>query len=228
MKTQAWGWLIAGVLAAGLNASYHDGGLHWAHEAASQLQHGSAAVVALATGRTDQFLTEARFVVARNESASCRLSATLEKMRAGIERSQARMSDQEAEDQTDQLRTDEAQASEDRADEARVDEAQMEAARTVQDQWTESRLADFQAMSDRDQAQLNVLVAQRDRMEARIQAQVNRRLARVRIPAVEMNPVAFRSFHMTSACPRVQVNVPRMPSIRIPAVHVEASSGDPL
>jgi hypothetical protein len=60
MKTQAWGWLAAAVLAAGLNSSYHDGGLQWAHEIVSNVQHNTSAVLALATGRADQFLTEAR------------------------------------------------------------------------------------------------------------------------------------------------------------------------
>jgi hypothetical protein len=62
MKTQAWGWLAAGVLAAGLNASYHDGGLQWLHQAVDQVEHGSAAVLALAGGHADLFLAEARLV----------------------------------------------------------------------------------------------------------------------------------------------------------------------
>ena len=60
--TQAWGWLAAGVLAAGLNAAYHDGGLEWAHRIADRVQHGSAAVVALAGGRADQFVAAGRAV----------------------------------------------------------------------------------------------------------------------------------------------------------------------
>jgi hypothetical protein len=74
MKTQAWGWLVAGVLAAGLNASYHDGGLQWAHEIADRVEHGSAAVAALASGNAERFLAEAQLVAAKNETASCRLS----------------------------------------------------------------------------------------------------------------------------------------------------------
>src|SRR5215469_1149640 len=62
MKTQAWGWLGAAVLAAGLNSSYHDGGLQWAHEIADRVQHNTSAVLALATGRADQFLAEARML----------------------------------------------------------------------------------------------------------------------------------------------------------------------
>ena len=66
--TQAWGWLAAGVLAAGLNAAYHDGGLEWAHRIADRVQHGSAAVVALAGGRADQFVAEAALLSARNDT----------------------------------------------------------------------------------------------------------------------------------------------------------------
>jgi hypothetical protein len=62
MKTQAWGWLGAAVLAAGLNSSYHNGGLQWVHEIADRVQHNTGAVLALATGRADEFLTEARML----------------------------------------------------------------------------------------------------------------------------------------------------------------------
>ncbi len=89
MKTQAWGWLTAAVLAAGLNASYHDGGLQWAHRIADQVGHSTNAVLALATGRADQFLTEARVLTARNESSSCRLNAALARAESRIARSDA-------------------------------------------------------------------------------------------------------------------------------------------
>lgn len=51
--TQAWGWLAAGVLAAGLNASYHDGGLPVAHEVVSRLEHRSEVLLTLASARTE-------------------------------------------------------------------------------------------------------------------------------------------------------------------------------
>ena len=72
--TQAWGWLAAGVLAAGLNASYHQGGLQWAHLIADRAEHNTAAVLALASGRANQFLAEARLLTARDETASCPLT----------------------------------------------------------------------------------------------------------------------------------------------------------
>jgi len=76
MKTQAWGWLMAGVLAAGVNASYHDGGFAWAHHLAGRAEHQVAAVMALASGHADQFLTEAR-VIAAHENGSCPFSTGL-------------------------------------------------------------------------------------------------------------------------------------------------------
>ena len=90
MKTQAWGWLVAAVLAAGLNASYHDGGLEWAHRIAGGIEHSSNAVLALATGHADRFLAEAQILGAREESASCPLSAALARVQARIARSRAR------------------------------------------------------------------------------------------------------------------------------------------
>ncbi len=182
MKTQAWGWLIAGVLAAGLNASYHDGGLEWAHQVADQMKHSSAAVLALATGRTDQFLTEARMVTARNENASCRLSTAMARVQNRIERSQVRV-------------------------------AQME------------------SMSDLDEAQLDRWEAERDRIEAQVQAQVDAQMAHIRIPAVAVNPVVFKSVIATPACPRVHVSVPRVPMMRMPIapdVRIETSSPGPI
>ena len=77
MKTQAWGWLVAAVLAAGLNASYHDGRLEWAHRIASSVEHSSSAVLALASGHADRFLAEAQVLAARQGTASCPLSTAL-------------------------------------------------------------------------------------------------------------------------------------------------------
>ncbi len=91
---QAWGWLAAGVLAAGLNATYHDGGLEWAHRIADRAQHISEAVVALACGRADQFLAEARTLSAPNHDQVRAFSetvvATADREMAGAEAAHAR------------------------------------------------------------------------------------------------------------------------------------------
>ena len=72
------------MLAAGLNASYHDGGLEWAHRIASSVEHSSNAVLALATGHADRFLAEAQVLAARRETASCPLSAALARVQTRI------------------------------------------------------------------------------------------------------------------------------------------------
>ena len=96
MKTQAWGWLAAAVLAAGLNSSYHNGGLQWAHEIVDRVQHNSSAVLALATGRADQFMTEARILNAdrtvesamNTEESRCPFSAMTADLQDSVEQSQ--------------------------------------------------------------------------------------------------------------------------------------------
>jgi hypothetical protein len=86
MKTQAWGWLAVAVVAAGLNASYHDGGLAWAHRIAGRIGHSTNAVLALATGNAQQFLTEARIIAAHRQGTSCPLTAVMAEMRTEMPR----------------------------------------------------------------------------------------------------------------------------------------------
>ena len=83
MKTQAWGWLATAVLAAGLNSSYHNGGLEWAHRVAGQIGHNSNAVLALATGNADKFLSEAQ-IISAEQSPSCPFSTALNEIRRSI------------------------------------------------------------------------------------------------------------------------------------------------
>ena len=79
---QAWGWLMAAVVAAGLNAGYHDGAMAWAHQIADRVGHNSVAVLALASGRTDRFLSEARFLTVKQEDPACPFAAALAQARA--------------------------------------------------------------------------------------------------------------------------------------------------
>jgi len=96
MKTQAWGWLAAAVLAAGLNSSYHEGGMQWAHEIADRVEHNTGAVLALATGRADQFLAEAGMVKVDSaadtasgvEHSQCPFSAAMERAQSAFDQSQ--------------------------------------------------------------------------------------------------------------------------------------------
>src|SRR5215475_10441809 len=96
MKTQAWGWLAAAVLAAALNSSYHNGGLQWAHEIAERVEHNTGAVLALATGRADQFLAEARMLNADRtiesamdtEAPQCPFATTTSDLQDSFDKSQ--------------------------------------------------------------------------------------------------------------------------------------------
>jgi hypothetical protein len=175
--TQAWGWLTAGVLAAGMNASYHNGGLRWAHQVVDRVEQGSAAVLALASGNADQLLSEARLRTVRDETASCPFSTSLAR---------------------------------------------------VQTRFAHTRIARSQArvgvMSAREEAQLARLEANRERMEAQIEAQV----AHLRIATSAFAPVDFKSIPAPVVCPRVRVNIPRLPRIKMPVmpvIHIETASG---
>jgi hypothetical protein len=100
MKTQAWGWLVAGVLALGLNGIYHDGGAVWLHRNVdgmiARVADRSGAVLALATGRADLFLTKAKLVAARDETASCRMATAMARMQSKLSRVHGGMADFEA------------------------------------------------------------------------------------------------------------------------------------
>ena len=178
MKTQAWGWLAAGVLAAGLNASYHDGGLQWAHTIADRVSQNTTAVLALASGVASQFLTEAQLVTARPSVPSCPWTAAITRAQVLKARSDSSM--------------------------ARVEE-----------------------FSAREQARWARFEARQARIEAK-RAQIEAKLADLRIPAVAMTPVAMPKVQV---CPRVRVDIPSMPDIKIPAmpqVHVDISDDTTL
>ncbi|HKH98660.1 MAG TPA: hypothetical protein VJ999_06085 [Candidatus Sulfotelmatobacter sp.] len=97
---QAWGWLAAGVLALGLNGAYQDGAAEWARRAIEPVVQRTTAVLALASGRADQFLAEARALMARDETVSprraalaqgrdCRLATALAQVQTSVARSGA-------------------------------------------------------------------------------------------------------------------------------------------
>jgi len=175
MKTQAWGWLAAGVLAAGLNAVYHDGGFDWAHGIADRAEHDSAAVLALASGQAERFFAEAR-LAGHDEAGLSGVDAALAQVQAKV------------------------------AD-------------------GEGCLARVEAMSARQEAQLAQVQAVRARIEARVAA----RKAQCRVASV-MAPAAFVQVAVPQVCPRVRVNIPRIPRISVPApvVHVETVGAGPV
>ena len=176
MKTnRAWGWLAAGVLAAGLNASYYDGGFQWAHQIADRVGQHSAAVLARATGRADQFLAEARLLTARNEAVSCPWSTAVARVQSRIAHSQGR----------------------------------------------------FEVMSAREEAQRAKLEANRARMEAQFAVHT----ARFRMATAAFAPVTFKASPAPVVCPRVRVNIPQLPMVKmpvIPEIHVEMAGTGPV
>ncbi|HLV88798.1 MAG TPA: hypothetical protein VKV39_17565 [Candidatus Sulfotelmatobacter sp.] len=190
MKTQAWGWLVAGVLAAGLNASYHDRGLEMAHHVAHRIEHNTAAVLALASGHADRFLTEARIIAAHNDGTSCPLTNALARVQAKM------------------------QGSEMNFDRMEVLADQEEA---VTDQ--------VQALSDRRQAALERMEGQRVVIENELAAQS----ARLRVALVGLTPADVRVMR-TGQCPRIHLNVQRMPVVNIPApaIHIPGMSAGPV
>lgn len=138
MKTQALGWLTAAVLAAGLNASYHDGGMQWAHRAVDQVEHSSAAVLALASGHVGQFLAEAQLVAnhvemdqqtERQETRSCRWATAMARAQAKLARTESSMTHFEAMSARQQAQLARFEANRDRF-EARM-EAQTAHLRTI-------------------------------------------------------------------------------------------------
>ncbi len=91
MKTQAWGWLTAGVLALGLNGFYHDGGAAWAHRIVDQVAGRPVALVSLASERVDRFIEQTNLVAARKETGSCRVATAMARFQTRIARTQNRM-----------------------------------------------------------------------------------------------------------------------------------------
>lgn len=191
--TQAWGWLVAGVLAAGLNASYHNGGLRWAHQAveqiADQVEYRSQAVLALASGDADRFATASRMVTARNQTASCPMTAKLAQVQTEFQNDFASNFENKFENKF--------------ADGMARSQARL-------DVW-----------SARNEAQRDRLQAQRERMEARIQARVNTEVARIRIPAAAFSPVSVRMPACPRI--RVEVPQVPMVRIPAPEIEVEGS-----
>jgi hypothetical protein len=184
MKTQAWGWLAAAVLAAGLNASYHDGGLEWAHVAANRMEHSSAAVMALARGHVGQFLAEARLV---SEPAS-----------DGVISDRTIPGEMIAE----RVQTSSCPWA------TAIARAQMRVSRA------EARIARAQAISDRQQAELEQFEANRERLQARIEAETGRLRSITVNPAVmrslELSNRCQRVHVSIPRVPEVHISVPEV------------------
>ena len=98
--TQGWGWLAVGVLALGLNGSYHDGGSVRVHrivrEVVAGIQDRSGALVNLVSERVDQFMGKANLAATRSETASCRLATAMARVQTKMARTQTGMAHFEA------------------------------------------------------------------------------------------------------------------------------------
>lgn len=85
---QAWGWLVAGVLALGLNGFYQDGGAVWAHRAVNQVFAGvtdqAEPVLALAAGRADWFMAKTNMLAEREETTTCRFATSLARLQTSL------------------------------------------------------------------------------------------------------------------------------------------------
>ena len=193
MKIQAWGWLIAGVVALGLNGFYHDGGLAWAHRAVTEFQHNTGAVLALASGRADEFLAEVKPVVVHQETASCRMTTAVARVQSKVQSKIALVQTELA-----QARMPELDANEIHID--RFLAAQVAASDRLQ------------AMSDRQQAA-------GERLRAR-QVQMNAQIAAKMVRLESMPALRYASFE--THCPQVRVHIPRVrvPEINVPQIHI--------
>jgi hypothetical protein len=203
--TQAWVWLTAAVMAAGLNASYHDGGLRWAHQIADQVGHSSQAVLALATGRADQFLSEAHMelAAARGEDASCPRQAAAPQLQA------------KAADAESGYAWVEAQVADGEAGFARIEATSAR---------RQAVFARVQAIEARAEARAAARAARCRReiapapfvqimMPTYPQVRVPR-IPEIRIPAVQV--------------PRIQVPSIQIPAIQAPATQIDAAGAGPV
>ncbi len=205
MKTQAWGWLTAGVLALGLNGFYQDGGFAWAHQLASKVEHSANAVVALASGHANEFLTEARFLTTERQAPSCPLTTQL----ARVQTRMAVIHDRA------QAQTDEGMAR------LEVMSARREAA-----------LARLQASREIMRAQIE---AQRDLWQAQFERANFKpvRFESMGINPVEFGSpdcgvIKVQIPHVHVRTPRVRVPQVRIPRIDVPQVRVDVGGAGPV
>jgi hypothetical protein len=178
-RNQAWGWLVAAVMAAGLNASYHNGDLQWVHRVAEQAKHRTVAVLALASGRADLFLAQAQ-VLAAHEQADSRLAVAMTPVQAETANSEA----------------------------------------------SAGRVEALAACKELQRARMEI-------QKARLQARIDANVAHFQVTRAKLNrafnpmPVAFNPMK-APACPRIRVVIPQIPGMRMPAIHVNTASADPV
>ena len=203
MKTQAWAWLTAGVVALGLNGFYHDGGAAWAHRIAERVSDRSDFVVKRVSDRADQFVAEVRMAAVRDETASCPLSTALAQFQgamAGTRFAQTKLA------QTNFVELDQMTVRE---------EVQAARSEVIQAR-AEARAAQVEARVDAQMARMHFAPAAFERIVID-QAVFDPVKIRVVCPRVRVNVPAVRI---------PVVNIPRIPAIRIPAPVISGAESD--
>lgn len=206
MKTQAWAWLTAGVVALGLNGFYHDGGAAWAHRIAERISDRSDFVVQRVSERADQFVAEVRMAAVRDEMASCPLATALAAFHSRVARTGF------AQNQT-------------RFAQAKIASFDRMTAREV------VQAARLEASQSRAEARAAAQIEARvDAQVARMH------FAPAAFERVVMDRAVFDPVKIRVVCPRVRVNVPavrvpvvnipRIPMIRIPAPVISGDESD--
>jgi hypothetical protein len=196
MKTQAWAWLTAGVMALGLNGFYHDGGAEWAHRIAERISDRSDFVVTRVSEQADRFVAKVRMAAVRDETASCPLSTALAQFQSRMARTQKRF----AQTKFVQL-------------EAMTGQEEVQAARSEASQArAEARSGTHvEARVDTQVARITFAPAAFERVVIDpVKIRVVCPRVRVNVPAVRI-PV---------------VNIPRLPAIRIPAPVISEAESD--
>ena len=195
MKIQASGWLIAGVMALGLNGFYHDGGFAWAHRAIAEFEHNTTAVLALASGRADEFLAEVKPVVVHQESASCPIATAFARVQTKV----AQLA-QVAPAQTYQVNLD------------RLLAAQVVASDRLQE------------MSDRRQAAIERAQAKQVEVQARIAAKMVRiqSMPALQYASFETHCPQVHVHVPRVHVPEIQIPQVHIPQISVPAIDMGA------
>jgi hypothetical protein len=184
---------MAAVVAAGLNSSYHTGDLQWMHRTAEQAKHRTLGVLALATGRADQFLIQAQ-ILAAHEQADSRLAVAIAPVQMESTISEASEGQLEAVAACKEVQHARIEAQRDRM-QARIEAAQ-------------ARIA---AKAER----LQMVQIELNRTLKALPAALN--------PVVMMKMKSFNPMVKMVACPRLRISVPQIPEPQIPAVRIDTA-----
>lgn len=204
MRTQAWGWLTAGIVAAALNAGYHQGSYQWLHRIAEDATHNSEAVIALASGRADEFLAEARLLTVADTQLPCAELATAEAQVLPSVAAKLEIPSSFAGFNSDKTREDATESRNHMREEVR-DQVQNEVRRALNHARAEILRAHMEAhVADNES---------RFRMDS---SSFNSNLIRqISDQFRNMNP---------PVCTHARIAVPQIPAVRIPNVRVDAAA----